>query len=511
MSSLYARLLQWAAVQPEAPCVIEAETGRTLTYSECVSAVQATCRLLGARPATLFLALPAGMANAVVWLSALAGGHTLVPLAANASAREWAALITRFAPDVVFADADPPLAAEHVAQLRLPVMSRARCEELTARAQSQSAKGPPALLGPVGEGHVCLMTSGSTGEPKPVVLTERQLDWTAGQVAHSHALTPADRGLTVLPFSHVNAPVVSLCASILSGSTVIIAQRFSLRRFWPWIEQHRVTWASIVPTIVALLLQVERPVFLPGALRFVRTASAPLPPIHLRQFELRFGVPVIETYGLTEAASQVCANPAPPGRRKPGSVGVPYGVSMRICHPQRSGATSATQDVFPGTVGEICIAGPSVIAGYGSAGARPGHYGWLRTGDLGYQDADGYIYLTGRLRDVINRGGENIAPREIEEVLLAHASVRDAAAIGRPDPVYGEQVVAYIVANESRTAELDERLRAHCAKHLSSHKVPVSFIVVEQLPRGATGKLDRPQLRTGLVSQEPRHEDGCVA
>jgi acyl-CoA synthetase (AMP-forming)/AMP-acid ligase II len=510
MSSLYARLLQWAAVQPEAPCVIEAETGRTLTYRECVSAVQATRRLLGTRQATVFLALPAGMANAVVWLSALAGGHTLVPLAANAPEREWAALATLFAPDVVFADAGPPAgAAERVARLRLPVVSRARCEELMARAES--AKGPPTLPAAAGEGSVCLMTSGSTGEPKPVILTERQLDWTAGQVAHSHALTPADRGLAVLPFSHVNAPVVSLCASVLSGSAVIIAQRFSLHRFWPWIEQHHATWASIVPTIVALLLQVERPVFLPGALRFVRTASAPLPPIHLRQFELRFGIPVIETYGLTEAASQVCANPVPPGRRKPGSVGVPYGISLRICHPQPSGEPAATQDVLPGTLGEICIAGPSVTAGYGSDGARQAHYGWLRTGDLGYQDADGYIYLTGRLRDVINRGGENIAPREIEEVLLAHASVRDAAAIGRPDPVYGEQVVAYIVAHESRTAALDERLRAHCAKHLSPHKVPVSFIVVEQLPRGATGKLDRRQLRTGLVSQEPRHEDGCVA
>lgn len=488
---LYEKLLFWGGRQPETPFVIEAATGKTLTYGQSIAAALALRRFLGTEPRCVFLALPGGIANALVWLSALIGGHTLVPLAPDAPAHEVARLAASCSPDVVIVER--PEERERFAFLKGRFITREECEAQIDNALPGRGSG----LHPA-EGWVCLMTSGSTGEPKKVLLETRQVAWTADQIRRSHQLSPTDRGLTVLPFFHINAPVVSLCASLLAGSTVVIAPRFSRSHFWEWIDRYQITWASIVPTILAILLQTEKPSFLPGPLRFVRTASAPLAAIQLRQFEQRFGIPVVETYGLTEAASQVCANPIPPGRHIPGSVGKPVGVALRICQPRQPEpeGVETLQDVAPGEIGEVCIAGPGVISSYlGDVGAAAFQDGWFRTGDVGYQDAEGYVYLTGRLRDVIIRGGENIAPREIEEVLLAHPAVLEAAVVGAPDPVYGEQVVAYVVAQDAWATPLEESLGAHCAQHLSLHKVPALFVPVAALPRTQAGKLDRQGLR----------------
>jgi acyl-CoA synthetase (AMP-forming)/AMP-acid ligase II len=316
-------------------------------------------------------------------------------------------------------------------------------------------------------------------------------------------LTQDDRGLAVLPFFHINAPVVSLCATLLAGSTVVVAPRFSRSRFWDWIARHQVTWASVVPTIVALLLQADGPEPVPDCLRFIRTASAPLPAAHLEAFEHRFGVPLIETYGLSEAASTVAANPVAPGVHKAGSVGLPAGVGLRICVPADAECLPLV-DVSAGTEGEICIHGPSVIAGY-EEGADSQSFveGWFRTGDLGYRDADGYIFLTGRLRDVINHGGHKVSPREVEETLLAYPDVSDVAVVGQDDPLYGQRVVAYVVPRGDATASdsaLGEALRAHCAAQLSAYKVPSEFVCAAALPRTLTGKVQRHILASGSHS-----------
>jgi acyl-CoA synthetase (AMP-forming)/AMP-acid ligase II len=327
---------------------------------------------------------------------------------------------------------------------------------------------------------------------------ERQLAWTAEQIRSSHGLAPMDRGLTVLPFFHVNAPVVSLLASLLAGSAVVIAPRFRSSLFWQWVEQHRVTWASVVPTILAMLLETPAPARSSSSLRFLRTASAPLPALQLQRFEHKFGVPVIETYGLTEAASQVCANPLPPRRHVPGSVGRPVGFSLRICRPRAASwrGSCPLEDVPAGETGEVCIAGPGLIQAYvGDRGSDAFEGGWFRTGDLGYQDTGGYVYLVGRLRDVINRGGENVAPREVEEVLLTHSAVGEAAVVGRPDPLYGEQVVAYVVPRGAWTPALEDELHGLCARFLSPYKIPCAFMARGALPRTQTGKLDREALR----------------
>jgi acyl-CoA synthetase (AMP-forming)/AMP-acid ligase II len=346
----------------------------------------------------------------------------------------------------------------------------------------------------------------------------RQVAWTAHHIAQAHQLGPEDRGLTVLPFSHVNAPVVSLCAALVAGGAVVIAERFSRSRFWPWAERYEVTWASVVPTILAMLLQTEKPSFLPGKLRFLRTASAPLPVVHLRAFERRFGIPVIETYGLSEAAATVAANPVPPGRRKLGSVGRPLGVAMRICRPGSGSegglapSREVLEDVAPGAIGEICIRGPGVIGGYlGDQDSEAFVDGWLRTGDLGAFDEEGYLFIKGRLREAILRGGETIAPREVEEVLLAAPDVRDAAAIGLPDPIYGQRVVAYVVLAGRWSDTAAAALREHCATHLSRHKVPETIIPVAALPRTRSGKLQRHLLRDKTLALRIALPDASVS
>ncbi len=481
--SLFKSLVKWASFQPDAVSIVEAETGRELTYAQTLAGVNALRRFLGPAPRRLVLALPGGTTNAVVWLSALSGGHHLIPVSPNATDEEKWRIARRHRPDVLCVE--QPEDADGFGCPDADVLSLADCETLITRASSQISFEPV-------EGRVYLTTSGTTGEPKYVALTERHITWTADHVRSSHDLSTGDRGLTVLPFSHVNAPVVSLCASLLAGSTVVIARRFSRTHFWSWIERYDITWASIVPTIVVMLLETPRPAFLPGSLRFMRTGSAPLPPADMLAFEARFGIPVIETYGLSEAASQVVANPIPPGIRKPGSAGLPSSVTLRICFPRVGEEDEELREVAAGETGEICVAGPGVIDAYdGNEGNKSFRDGWFRTGDLGYQDEEGYLFIKGRLREVINRGGENIAPREIEEALLSYPAVREAAAVGRPDPLYGEQPVAYLTVRESWSEQDAQALRQHVSQRLSPQKIPVDFVIVEELPKNAIGKIQR--------------------
>lgn len=488
--SLHHALAHAAMNCPEQPFVIEAETGRVMTYGQCLAAVNDLRRVIGPSPKRIALSLPGGVTGAVLWLSALTGGHLLVPLTPDAAETEKTRATRLYTPDLLVVGNDDAARGFHSATAT--VFTQDFCDEAIQRAQP--GNGP--LVPPL-PGRVALSTSGTTGEPKGVILEGAQIAWTAEQIRLSHRLTPRDRGLTVLPFNHVNAPVVSLCASLLAGSTIVIARRFSRERFWDWVERYRITWASIVPTVLTRLLDTPKPGFLPGSLRFVRTASAPLPVARMRAFEAKFGIPVIETYGLTEAASTIVANPVPPGRHKPGSVGLPIGVDLRICRPQSGEDECSLRDVAPGECGEICVRGPGVVLAYrGGVGQEAFEEGWFRTGDLGYWDEEGYLYITGRLRDMINRGGEKIAPREVEEVLLTHPAVRDAAVIGRPDAQYGEVAVAYVVADSGWPRDdLARCLQRYAAERLSAYKVPVDFVNVESLPRNPNGKINREALR----------------
>ena len=499
--SLIERLEHWAGSQPSAIFLKDLESGDSLTYLQFLKAVRGFQRQLGTESRTIALALAGSTGAAVAWIAALTGGHLLIPCSPDATPDENARLAATYRPNIAI------VASADAARGFGPTVTQTiTSEQLNASIAEWSARPLlDTLVGNIDQpdaGFVCLTTSGTTGTPKGVRLRGDQVAWTADQIRLRHQLTTQDRGLCVLPFFHINAPVVSLCTTLMAGGMVIVAPRFSRSRFWNWIETEQISWASIVPTILAVLLQTERPAGLPGSLRFVRTASAPLPLVQLRAFEKRFGIPVIETYGLSEAAATVAANPVPPERHKPGSVGLPLGVTLRVCYPRDEEHPNLLSDVARGEEGEICISGPSVIAQYDNGASSTSFCGeWFRTGDLGHLDDDGFLFITGRMKDVINRGGEKIAPREVEEILLTHPLVRDAAVVPEPDPIYGQQAVAYIVLDEFSGPNPFPSLHAYCALKLSAYKIPSRFISVTELPRTRTGKIQRHLV--GVASAMP--------
>lgn len=345
-------------------------------------------------------------------------------------------------------------------------------------------------------GGIFLCTSGTTGTPKGILLGEDQLAHVATSVVACHGFTRGDRGYCPLPLFHVNAEVVGVLAALRAGAYLAVDRRFSRHGFWDMISRHRITWINAVPAIISILA-LDPPAARPAGLRFVRSASAPLPLTALERFETAVGVPVVETYGMTEAASMITANPVD-GRRKPGSAGRPAGAEVRV--ELAGGGTAA-----PGQIGRVRIRGAGVITSYDS-GQRPAAIdagGWLDTGDLGYLDADGFLFLAGRSDDVINRGGEKIYPREIEEILLAQPGVRSAVVIGAVDDILGERPVACIVPDGGfQPAEIEAALTATCSVRLPRHKQPSAYCLVEELPLGPTGKISRRLLKD-LVTAQP--------
>jgi acyl-CoA synthetase (AMP-forming)/AMP-acid ligase II len=331
-----------------------------------------------------------------------------------------------------------------------------------------------------------LHTSGTTSRPKLVSLRQRNLAYSAANIAHTYSLTPADVAMCVMPLFHIHGLMASTMATFYSGGTVVVPPGFEAMTFWPAVSEHHATWYSAVPTMHQMLLlrnRGERPI---GSehLRFIRSSSSALSAETMRQIESRFGAPVIEAYGMTEASHQMASNPLPPGERLPGSVGRATGIDIGVMDDH--GAL-----LHAGTNGEVVIRGPSVIDAYANnpeANAKSFTDGWFRTGDQGVLDVGGYLSLVGRLKEMINRGGEKIAPREIDDVLLQHPAVAEAVAFGVPHSGWGEQVAAAVVLK----SEVSEKeLIAFARERLADHKVPRKLYVVDKIPRTATGKIQR--------------------
>jgi acyl-CoA synthetase (AMP-forming)/AMP-acid ligase II len=341
-----------------------------------------------------------------------------------------------------------------------------------------------------------LSTSGSTGEPKGVLLDERRLLHVAAAVAEHLGLTPADRGLTPLPLFHVNAQVVGLLATLHAGSSLVLDRRFRRADFWERARAHDVTWLNLVPAILTVLAREEDPPEVPPRLRLIRSASAPLPVAVRDAVEARTGVPVLESYGMTEAASQITAVPRG-GGCPPGSVGRPAGAEVTVRAPDRT-------DLPSGTRGRVWIRGAGVVGAYegGRAPERFDDDGWLDTGDVGHLDDAGFLHLAGRDDDVINRGGELLHPREVEEVLLGDRRVAEAVVVGLPHDVLGAVPVACVRALGPGTDGLAEALDARCRARLARWKCPVQVLVLPDLPRGSTGKVRRSDVRE-LVATAP--------
>ena len=345
---------------------------------------------------------------------------------------------------------------------------------------------------PVSEALALLMyTSGTTGVPKGVMLSQANLAANALAISAEHNLGPEDRVLAVLPLYHINAFAVTMLAPLAHGGSLVMPAKFSAARFWAQASECGCSWINVVPTMISYLLEGPTPPSEQVArIRFCRSASAALPPEHLVAFEQKFGIGIIETMGLTETVAPAFSNPLEVTQRKLGSVGRASGCEARVI--------DANQAPVPdGQTGEITIRGPNVMRGYykneEATRSTFSTDGWLRTGDLGHRDEDGFFFVTGRIKELIIKGGENIAPREIDEVLLRHPAVQDAAAVGIPDRHYGQEIMACVVLRSGHALD-HATLRDFCIEHLGRYKTPKLVRFVTELPRGPSGKVQRLKL-----------------
>lgn len=347
-----------------------------------------------------------------------------------------------------------------------------------------------------------LHTSGTTARPKMVPLTQRNLLCSARNIGATLALSPADRCFNVMPLFHIHGLAAALLASLATGGSVVCTPGFDAAHFFPWLNEQQPTWYTAVPTMHQAILartdlaQAARTV----KLRFIRSSSSALPPTVMATLEATFDAPVIEAYGMTEAAHQMASNPLPPLVRKPGSVGMAAGPAIAIMAEKEERFLGAN------LLGEVVIRGANVTAGYlnnPDANAESFAAGWFRTGDQGYLDAEGYLYLTGRLKEIINRGGEKIAPREVDEVLLQHPAVAQAITFAVPHATLGEDIAAAVVL-QPRGVTTERELRHFAFTHLADYKVPTQILLVDEIPKGPTGKLQRIGLAEKLASQLAR-------
>jgi acyl-CoA synthetase (AMP-forming)/AMP-acid ligase II len=366
--------------------------------------------------------------------------------------------------------------------------------------QSGASAGAPARGGPATAGDVALLlhTSGTTSRPKIVPLSQHNLAVSAVSIRRAVALSPADRCLNVMPLFHIHGLMAAVLASFAAGASVVCTPGFNALRFFAWLDEFQPTWYTAVPTMHQAILarsarnpeSVER-----ARLRLIRSSSSSLPPQVMADLERTFRCPVIESYGMTEASHQMASNPLPPEARKPGTVGIAAGPEIAIM-------AAGGQLLAPGEVGEVVIRGPSVTRGYRNnpaANAASFTDGWFHTGDQGVLDDEGYLTLTGRLKEIINRGGEKVAPLEVDNVLSAHPAVAQALTFAMPHPKLGEEVAAAIVLKEGQSASESE-IRDFAAERLADFKVPRKLVFLDEIPKGATGKLQRIGLaeRLGL-------------
>jgi acyl-CoA synthetase (AMP-forming)/AMP-acid ligase II len=333
-----------------------------------------------------------------------------------------------------------------------------------------------------------LHTSGTTSRPKIVPLSQHNVATSAQNIARTLEFSQSDRGLNIMPFFHIHGLIAGLLAPLSRGGSVFCTPGFNAFEFFGWMEESKPSWCTAVPTMHQAILAraaKHRDVIARHPLRFVRSSSAPLPLRVIAALEDAFRAPVIEAYGMTEAAHQMASNPLR-GLRKPGSVGLAAGPEVEIMG-------EAGEILAPDVVGEIVIRGENVFAGYENnpkANAEGFTNGWFRTGDQGVKDADGYVRLTGRLKEIINRGGEKISPREIDEALMDHPAVAQAIAFAAPHELLGEDVAAAVVLREGASVT-EKELRGFLAERLAAFKVPRKIVFLDEIPKGATGKLQR--------------------
>jgi oxalate---CoA ligase len=481
--------------------------GRTsLSYSQLgrlLNQVTATFREFGIGPAdTVAIVLPNGPEMATAFLTT-ASACCSAPLNPAYKAEELDFYLSDLnASALIVAEHDDGAAVVVARQRSIPVLrlctdAHQPAGYFTLRLDnkvpcpSPSFNSVPAALTNTA---LVLHTSGTTSRPKLVPLSQGNLVASARHIAETLRLSPDDHCLNLMPLFHIHGLVGVLLSSLSAGASVTCSPGFLAPKVLGWLAASQATWYSAVPTMHQAIVARTRQETIPShSLRFIRSSSAALPPQVMQQLEEAFGVPVVESYGMTEAAHQMASNPLPPSVRKPGSVGPAAGPRIAVM--------DAAGNVLPqGDTGEVVIQGPNVTTGYVAnpkANAAAFQDGWFRTGDQGYLDEDGYLFLTGRLKELINRGGEKISPREIDEALLAHPAVAQAVAFAMPDDKLGEEVAAAVVLHEGKTAD-EPALQDFAAARLADFKVPRRIVLLNDIPKGPTGKLQRINLAEKL-------------
>jgi acyl-CoA synthetase (AMP-forming)/AMP-acid ligase II len=477
---------------PDHAAVVLTEDGSATTYRSLADQVEALAAVLrgGLQPGdAVGIVLPNGLEYLATFLAVTRARLVAAPLNPAYKAEEFRFYLEDAGARLLIAVPGAHPAREAAAALGLRIWTATKGASGQVRFEGEgvaSGAGPAPEAPQPDDTALFLHTSGTTSRPKGVPLTHGNLTASLRNIATHYRLTPDDTSLVVMPLFHVHGLLGATLSTFLSGGTAVVPSRFSAGAFWPAVKAHRVTWYSAVPTIHQVLLSRAAADNAPASsgFRFIRSCSSALAPATLWQLEDRFGAPVLEAYGMTEASHQMASNPLPPAAHKPGMVGPGSGVEVGIMN-------EAGQLLPAGTQGEVVIRGPNVTRGYHhnpEANAAAFTNGWFRTGDRGVLDSDGYLTLIGRIKELINRGGEKISPLEVDAALLAHPAVAEAASFAAPDPKYGEEVhAAVVLCGDASVADL----QAHCGGRLADFKVPKVIHLVKELPKGPTGKVQR--------------------
>ena len=486
-----------ARTQPDAPYLIAPETGRILTYAKLRTDSIELGRYLLAQGLTksdkVALMLHNGYQTGRLLIGVMYAGFTVAPLNLLSQRSQLAYVLDHSDTRLVFTstELEGPLRAaltEIKRDIKVVVIDPDAESIFTGVAGGEL----PAVT--EDDDSLLMYTSGTTGKPKGVLHSHRSVVSGGDYTSRAHHLTKDDRVMCALPLYHINGQIVTGVAPIVHGGSVVMPHRFSVSNYWETVVKERCTWINVVPTIIAYLLNAPDPRAQGldiSRVKFCRSASAPLPPELHRAFEEKFGIRIIETFGMTETNAPCFTNPYEREKRKIGSPGRAFGNDAKVIDP----ATGTTQPA--GFIGELMIKGDNMMKGYYKDPETTARTlradGWMHTGDLGYMDDDGFVFVTGRIKELIIKGGENIAPREIDEALLKHPAVLEAAAVGMPDPQYGQEIMACVVLKPGAACALDE-LYSFSQQELGRYKTPKLIKFVDSLPKGPSGKVQRLKL-----------------
>ncbi|HEY0761386.1 MAG TPA: long-chain-fatty-acid--CoA ligase [Pyrinomonadaceae bacterium] len=495
-------LKQRVDAAPDKPFLFSEADNRQFTYKQFEVAVGRTARMLAAEGVgkgdVVSLLMPNSVEYVIAYFACWQIGALAGPINSLLKSQEMAYVISNSEAKALLVNSEFLPVIESIRN-ELPSLEAVILFDNEAEATSAHSDGPaPSADIDCDHESIIIYTSGTTGKPKGCLLTHGNLIANARQISQWLGFTEKDRLLTMMPLFHMNAVSVTTMSALYAGGSSVVSQKFSASRFWQIVSEYQITSFGSVATMLSMLLTTY-PDGVPGSLktdqlRFAMCGSAPVPAEVLRRFEERFNCLVIEGYGLSESTCRSTFNP-PDQRRRPGSCGVPIGNEMRVVDEE-------DREVPDGELGEIVLRGENILKGYyknDTANATAFRNGWFHTGDIGYRDADGFYFIVDRKSDMIIRGGENIYPREIDEVLYQHPAIAAAAAVGVPDALYGEEVAAVVVLKPGMNTSAEEVID-YCKARLADYKCPKTVHFVDDIPKGPTGKLLKRELAKMLAT-----------